>query len=208
MKVKARTINKIIKESLLRSMSYSDYSALMSNLVSKGMTTGANPTAALGNYTMLNEKRMKRLDKKVTLSAAVEQKVNLVQKTQTWLVLTESWCGDAAHIIQVLNKIAELNPNITLKVVLRDENEALMNAFLTNGNKAIPKLIMYDEQQETVLDAFGPRPSVATAMVNEYKQKNGALDAEFKKDLQLWYNKDKGQNTVKDVLKLLEKQLV
>ena len=33
-------------------------------------------------------------------------------------------------MIPALNKIAELSPNIDLKLVLRDENEALMNQFL------------------------------------------------------------------------------
>jgi hypothetical protein len=45
-----------------------------------------------------------------------------------------------------MNKIAKLNDNIDLKVVLRDQNKELMNQFLTNGNKSIPKLIMIDDE--------------------------------------------------------------
>ena len=54
-----------------------------------------------------------------------------------------------------------------------------------------------------VIDSWGPRPSVPTRMVKEYKEKHGQLDADFKKDLQVWYNKDKGKNTVEDMMKLL-----
>lgn len=205
MNTKALTINDIITESLTNSMSYEAYRALVSDLVAKGKSTGAIQSETLSNYSMLNDKRMQRLDKKIVLSDEVIEKVTLIEKPTTWLVLTESWCGDAAQTMPVMNKIATLNPNITFKVVLRDENEELMNAFLTNGSKSIPKLIMYDEVNEEVLETFGPRPSQATTMVNDYKQKHGALDADFKKDLQIWYTKDKGQNTANDLIKLLSR---
>ena len=39
-------------------------------------------------------------------------------------------------------------------------------------------------------------------MVNDYKEKHGQLDANFKQDLQIWYNKDKGVNIQKNMLDL------
>jgi len=88
-------------------------------------------------------------------------------------------------------------------VVLRDENEALMNQFLTNGGKAIPKLIMIDNTTKDIVDTFGPRPTVATNMVKAYKAEHGMITLEFKEDLQRWYNKDKGQSTIADLVNLL-----
>ncbi len=88
--------------------------------------------------------------------------------------------------------------------MLRDENEGLMNSFLTNGGKAIPKLIAIDGESGKVMNTFGPRPSVATSLVNEYKAEHGTLTPEFKQDLQVWYNKDKGQSTIEDLLELLK----
>ena len=90
----------------------------------------------------------------------------------------------------VINKIAELHDGIDLKLVLRDENDALMNQFLTNGGKAIPKLIMIDNETDNVISTFGPRPTVATQMVNTYKADHGQLSPVFKEELQQWYNKD------------------
>ncbi|EPR73230.1 Thioredoxin [Winogradskyella psychrotolerans RS-3] len=104
----------------------------------------------------------------------------------------------------IINKVAELNGNIDYKVVLRDENEALMDQFLTNGGKSIPKLIMLDTETNTVIDSFGPRPTVATNMVQAYKAEHGMLTPEFKEDLQRWYNKDKGQSTIEDLVGLLK----
>jgi thiol-disulfide isomerase/thioredoxin len=196
-------INNIISSSLKNSMSYEAYRKLVSDLVEKQSTTGNDKTEALANYTMLNDRRMKRWDKTVKVSEATQNLIKNYKKKTTWLVITESWCGDAAHIMPVINKIAELNDNIDYRIVLRDENEELMSEFLTNGGRAIPKLIAINNETNEVVDTFGPRPSVATDMVNDYKEKHGSLTPEFKEDLQRWYNKDKGQSTIKDLTNLL-----
>lgn len=196
-------VKDIVNESLKKGISYQDYRTLVHNLVEKGSTTGYEKTEALANYTMLNDRRMKRWDKTVKISEEVKAKISGFKGNVTWLVITESWCGDAAHVIPVLNKIAELSEGIDLKLVLRDENEALMDQFLTNGGRAIAKLIMVDNVTGEVLNTFGPRPSEATQRVNDYKAKYGALTPEFKEDLQVWYNKDKGQNIIDDVMTLL-----
>ena len=62
---------------------------------------------------------------------------------------------------------------------------------------------MVDKETKEILNTFGPRPSEATKMVAEYKNTYGTLTPEFKKDLQLWYTKDKGQNAVNDLIGLL-----
>lgn len=196
-------INDIIQDSLNNSISYNEYRDLVVNLVAENSTTGNEKTEALANYTMLNDRRMKRWDKTVKLSEETKTAIESYNKKVTWLVITESWCGDAAHIMPVIHKVAELNDNIDYRIVLRDGNDALMNEFLTNGGRAIPKLIMIDRSSNEVVNTFGPRPTVATDMVNDYKAKHGKLTPEFKEDLQRWYNKDKGQSTIQDLVKLL-----
>ena len=196
-------INDIIKDSLNNSISYNEYRDLVLNLVAVNSTTGNKKTEALANYTMLNDRRMKRWDKTVKLSEETKTAIESYNKKVTWLVITESWCGDAAHIMPIIHKVAELNDNIDFRIVLRDGNDALMNEFLTNGGRAIPKLIMIDKSSNEVVNTFGPRPTVAIDMVNNYKAKHGKLTPEFKEDLQRWYNKDKGQSTIQDLVKLL-----
>ncbi|NRA91590.1 MAG: thioredoxin family protein [Psychroserpens sp.] len=193
----------IINQSLAHSMSYDQYVELVSELTANNSTTGPDKSEAMANYTMLNDRRIKRWNKTVKVSEETKSVVEGFDKDQTWLVLTESWCGDAAHIMPVINKVAELNDKINYRVVLRDKNEALMNEFLTNGGKAIPKLIMIDNQTGDVVGTFGPRPSSATELVNAYKAEHGKLTPEFKEDLQRWYNKDKGQTTIADLVNLL-----
>ncbi len=193
----------LIQDAKTNGMSYGTYRDLVDQMAAEGKSTGPNQTEALTNYTQLNSKRMKRWDKKIKIEEALAAKIAGIKKPITWLVLTESWCGDASPSLPVMQKIAELNPNLTLKVVLRDENLDLMNQFLTNNAMSIPKLIAVDDETESVIGEWGPRPSIATKMVVDYKAEHGTLTPEFKQDLQVWYNKNKGQNILEDLVELL-----
>ena len=197
-------MKKIIEKSLKTAISYSGYRSLVKNLLIKGKSTGTEQSEDLTNYSMLNDRRMKRLDKTIKISEETIQEFQKVKRPQTWLVLTEGWCGDAAQSLPILNKIASYTANIDLKIVLRDENLDLMDLFLTNGGRSIPKLIALDKDNN-VLDFWGPRPTIAAKMVADYKEKNGTLDPQFKQDLQVWYNKDKGKSVQNDFVNLFAK---
>lgn len=183
-------------------MSYDEYMELFETLVKEERTTGKNQSTDLVTFTKLNLSRMKRWNKTVKISDEAREVIQAYDREVTWLVITEAWCGDAAHIVPVMHLVSELNTNIQLRLVLRDDHDDLMSQFLTDGGKSIPKLIALDQDLE-VLNTFGPRPKVATQLVQDYKALHGTLTAEFKTDLQMWYNKDKGQSTVLDLTELL-----
>jgi thiol-disulfide isomerase/thioredoxin len=195
-------MKKYLEKGLEKAISYQEYKDLVSRLISEGKSTGQNQTDELLNYSILNDKRMKRLDKTITLSQEIISKTMALEEPQTWLILTESWCGDAAQTIPIINKIANENSNINFKIVLRDENLELMDEFLTGGGRSIPKLVAMDKDNN-VLNSWGPRPTIATKMVEDYKVENGSLDPQFKKILQVWYNKDKGKSVQNDFIKFL-----
>ena len=200
--------NKIIKEDIVLtaldgSYSYTEYRALVAQLATEEKSTGPQQTEALANYTQLNDRRMRRWDKTLKFNDEAIAKITAVTKKTTWTVLTESWCGDASPALPVMYKITELNPNIELRIVLRDENIDLMNQFLTNGGMSIPKLIQQDDATKELTGDWGPRSKNATKLVTAYKAAHGSLTAEFKQDLQVWYNKDKGQSILTDLLALL-----
>ncbi|WP_175392679.1 thioredoxin family protein [Aquimarina megaterium] len=197
------TIPELITQGIDNSFTYQEYKGLISSLLTKNKSTGHEQSEALTNYSMLNDRRMKRWDKTLKIDESISTSFSNTDLDVTWVVLTEGWCGDAAHVLPVLNKLAELNDGIDLKIISRDDHDELMNNFLTNGGKSIPKLIVYDNQNKEVLNSWGPRPSVATQMVNDYKEQHGSLDPEFKQDLQVWYNKDKGANIAEDLADLL-----
>lgn len=194
-------MDKLIKDSINKGITYHKYNKLIEKLVIKEQTTGKEQTDVRINFTRLNASRMKRLDKTIVLT---ETEINAFKKTsekQTWLILIESWCADGAQTIPVLNKIAEAVPSIDLKIVLRDENIELMNQFLTNGTQSIPKLIITNPHNQ-VLHVWGPRSKAATELVTAYKKEHGEIDDIAKKNLQIWYNKDKGKSIIKDLLEL------
>lgn len=198
-----QNLSTLLESGITNSMPYPAYRALMAEMVDTHSATGLDKSESMVGYTILNEQRMKRWDKTLKVSTHAQEKIANFKGDVTWLVLTESWCGDAAHVIPVINKVAELHPNIDLKLVLRDDNDELMQQFLTNGGKSIPKLIMIDNATGTVIDTFGPRPTGATQLIKDYMEAHGAITDELKEKLQGWYNKDKGQNTIQDLLTLL-----
>ena len=199
------SIDTLLSESISKGIDYKDYNNQVQLMALEDRTSGNEQSEALINYTKLNARRMKHWDKTLKIADDISEKIAQLKLDMTWLVITETWCGDAAHVIPVLNKMAVLNEGIDMRMVYRDENPELMDAFLTNGNRAIAKVIMIDNTSKEVVSTYGPRPSAATRMVQDYKFLHGKLSPEFKEDLQRWYNKDKGATTVLDVVKLLEK---
>tara|TARA_B100000767_G_C19672867_1_gene496050 strand:+ start:436 stop:1047 length:612 start_codon:yes stop_codon:yes gene_type:complete len=194
----------IIEKSLENSYTYQEFRNLVSHLLTENKSTGHTQSKEITGFSLLNDSRMKRLDKTIKISKETSTLMNTINEPQTWLVIAEGWCGDVAQNLPVICKIAETSNRVNLKVVLRDDNEDLMNLFLSNGGKAIPKLIALDKNNN-VINSWGPRPTVAAQMVADYKAQHGVLDGNFKQDLQVWYNKNKGQNVQDDFIKLIKK---
>lgn len=197
-----KKLKNIVSESIEKSYSYQEYRSLIKELLSQNKSTGANQSEEIYNFSALNDRRMDRLDKTIKLEESTLEKLAQVEEKYTWLLLSEGWCADAAQNVPIINKMADASDKIDLRIVLRDNNLELMDEFLTNGGRAIPMLIILDEDKN-VLNTWGSRPSEATKMVEDYKAEHGKIDAEFKKNLQIWYNKNKGKNLQDDMLKTL-----
>ena len=140
----------------------------------------------------MNAVRMRRLNKTTKVSEEVKELITSIDRPQTWLVITEAWCGDAAQVLPVVNKLADLNTQINVKHVLRDEHEELMDLFLTGGARSIPMVVMIDEEKNEVVGKWGPRPAEIQKAVMDRKNDPAPLPySEFAKDVQKWYAKDK-----------------
>ncbi len=194
-----------VAQGLQKSHTYLQYRSIVTKLLASGKVSGNEQSQDLVHYTELNEVRMNRLDKKMSITEENIQKLLNIKKHYVWLVLAEGWCGDAAQILPILDKMDSFSKNIDLRIAFRDENEALMNLFLTNGNKAIPKLIVLDKETEDILGSWGPRPKGATNLITSYKQQYGVVDETAKTELQLWYLHDKGISTQNEIADLMLK---
>ena len=79
---------------LEKGMSYQIYRELIDALLLDGKTTGNIQSSTLTNYARLNLARMKRVDKTIELLPTLQEIIRSIEVEQTWVVLTEGWCGD------------------------------------------------------------------------------------------------------------------
>ena len=194
-------MKELLVKSMEKAMDHESYILLFKLLVAEGKTTGEHSPEKI-NFTKLNFSRNKRLDKTIELSEEQKKFFKDITKKQTWLLLIEPWCGDGAQSLPYLNKIAESSEKIDLKILLRDENLDLMDAFLTNGSRSLPKLIILDKNFE-LINHWGPRSKAATKVVNDYVQEHGQVDEQLKADLQVWYNNNKGEAILQEIQELM-----
>jgi hypothetical protein len=188
---------------LNKSIAYSEYLKLIDDLLTRGKTTGGYQSEEMFNYGKLNRQRMKRLDKTVELSDSLKEKARKVNRKMIWLILTEGWCGDAAQNIPLIEKIASENLNIETRYLLRDENLGLMDKYLTNGGRAIPKLICLGAETLREIGTWGSRPKIADAYFQEMKGQ-GLEKPEMMEKMQRWYLADENQSLQSEFEELLE----
>jgi hypothetical protein len=195
----------ITADLLAVALTYPAYRALGVARFAEGRTTSADPkynTPEMLEYAHLNLARMNRLDKQPPLDAATLEAAAHCAP-QTWLVLTESWCGDAAQLVPVLARIADASAGrITLRLLLRDEHPTVIDAFLTNGGRAIPKLIVLDSATLAVQSTWGPRPAPAQTLVRELIAA-GVPYAERNIQLHSWYAADRTATVQAEIRELL-----
>ncbi len=194
-------------DTIRQTYTYPEYLTLMDRVVAEKRTTGPKQSPEMAEYTRLNQYRMHRLDKTVHLGLDLLQAAFQVSAPQTWYVLTEAWCGDAAQSLPIIAKVAQLNPHITLTLLLRDEHPEIMDAYLTRGGKSIPKLIAVSED-DTELFMWGPRPKALQAIVWAYKENPDRPYAELQEEIQRWYNTDKTESIQRELVALLEGDFV
>ncbi len=192
-----------VAQAMVNSHSYTKYRLIVSQLLATGKATGNTQSSNLVHYTELNEARMNRLEKKIVITDENIQRLLQLKKQYVWLVLSEGWCGDSAQLLPIMNKLASFTQHIELKIVFCDENEVLMNQFLTRGARAIPKLIILDMDSEKVIGNWGPRPKAATDFIKSYKRQYGDINETAKTELQLWYLHDKGVSTQNEIMELM-----
>lgn len=174
---------------LAQAMSYEAYMALTEQLVKEGKTSGPNQSEAYVYYTKLNLQRMKRLNKTIEVPAALTELLQQKAGAWTWVIITEPWCGDAAQCVPVLEKIAQHDSKIKTAYLLRDEHPTVMDAYLTNGGRSIPKLICLDQDGKEVF-TWGPRPAVIQEVMNRLKAEGVTEISKIVEEIQKAYNAD------------------
>jgi len=197
---------------LLKSLglfTYEGYLKRFEEWVKNGETSSLNPSQVLIDFTKLNLARTHRIHKTISITDALKKAVESLQHSYTWIVITEAWCGDSAQNLPLIAELASLNPDkIKFYVLLRDENLELMDKYLTNGARAIPKLIAVNDTLEKDAFVWGPRPVHAQELLTAWKANPAGKTWEgFEKELHGWYAKDKTQSLQQEFIQLLNSSI-
>lgn len=196
------TMGELLQAKASAGMDLQSYVALFEKVVAEKRTTGPEQNEELTDYTKLNLSRWRRVTKTMKLLPEAEV---LLQKAipQTWLIISEAWCGDAAQVVPIIANMAAVSSHITLRIVLRDENLDLMDQFLTNGGRSIPKLIAFDNANGDVLFNWGPRPQAAQDLVTAMRDANNGDWKAAAEDLHRWYHADDTKSTQAELIPLI-----
>ncbi|WP_421775089.1 thioredoxin family protein [Gracilimonas sp.] len=194
----------ITREIIENAYSFEEYTNMVQQLFDEGRTTNEDNRPNMLEYTKLNIHRTSKWNKRAKISDELQKGLKDFPNQMIWLVITEGWCGDAAQSLPFIYKMVELSGNIELKLILRDQYPEVMDEFLTNGSRSIPKLIALDHETLDVLGTWGPRPKEIQEV---YMGERANPDIENKiatKNLHLWYARNKGNAMQEEFLPLLD----
>lgn len=189
---------------LATAYSYASYRQLIDEVLAQGRTTGPQQSEALTAYTVLNVQRMSRLDKTVKLLPELAAAAAQLKQHYIWLVITEGWCGDAAQLVPVIEAVAQASAgHLRTAYVLRDDNPDLIDRYLTNGTRSIPKLVVLRADTLTEVVNWGPRPAEAQQLLNRLRAEGMAHD-DYVREIHAWYAHNRTQATQHELLALVQ----
>ena len=152
-------------------------------------------------FTRLNLHRAQRIARTYKMDPELARLIDGIARPQLWMVLTEPWCGDSAQCLPYIALLADRNPRIDLRLLLRDDNLDIMDLYLTNGTRSIPLLVAFaDDGSE--LFRWGPRPVAAQEAFAAAKAA-GLEKPQILEKLHLWYGRNRGQALEAEFIALL-----
>jgi len=186
-------------------MDFQQYQNLFQDILSDPNAPAPYNNIDYLDYTKLNWTRQQRWLKTGALDAVLAKKITDINQHQQWIIITEPWCGDASHTVPFIHMLTQLNPLINASYQLRDTEPFLIEQYLTNGGKAIPKLVIRNEAGDDLLN-WGPRPVECQAIYSGLTAANADFNT-IKTELQKWYNQDKGQSFQRELFADLNKTM-
>lgn len=191
-------------DSIKKGISYKSYRSLIDDLIAQNKTSGDNHSAFMVDYTKQNIQRMNHLDQNSYLNENLLESIKGLRSTYLFLVLTEAWCGDASQIVPVFQKIADASEGkIELSLIWRDENLDVMDQYLTNGGRSIPKLVIIEKETWVEKANWGPRPKIAQELYTSWKEQ-GLNMVQISEKLHNWYSEDKTTEIQREITELLK----
>ncbi len=190
------------KEIINNLLSLEDYHKFFEKVSNQKGTEAPYDDEGFLLYTIANFKRSNKIRTKVNLDKKLYNELNSGTDTWTWVLITEPWCGDASFTQPIIEAVC-LAGDIDLKIALRDKEKTMMNAYLTDGGKSIPKLVVLNEHLIEIFQ-WGPRPQELQAKIKNLLNNNGSYDEKLKLAHQ-WYRKYGSEALQLELLELIKK---
>ena len=159
-------------------------------------------TDAKGDYYRINLQRSRRISRTYTVSETLKHLVESLAAAQIWIVITEPWCGDSAQTVPYIAKISECSPQIKFRILLRDDNPDIMDRYLTNGSRSIPKLIAFTPGGKELFQ-WGPRPAGVAEIFQAMTAVEDSRET-IHETIHTWYAGDNGRTFEKELVDLLK----
>ena len=156
----------------------------------------------LVHYTQLNLEQMESWNENINIIPEIKQYVKSITEKIDLVVITEAWCLDAAHVLPVVQKFSELNDQIHLKILIRDNHPEVMNKYLTDGSKSIPIVVGIQHENEKMIELFhwGPKPkAMSEYSLKFYNEELGISFKEYIEQTSIWYINDKTTSIQKEL---------
>jgi hypothetical protein len=142
-------------------LDYEAYRRTWKEQTEESPPSGTDPSERrMHHYLNYNWERQAHVHDAYTPSDGFQSAVTSIEAPQLWMVLTEPWCGDSAFLLPVIAEAAALSDDVTLRILLRDDNLDVMDQYLTGGSRSIPKLVGFSQEGQELF-TWGPRPAPA-----------------------------------------------
>lgn len=130
------------------------------------------------------------------------ERVKAVAGRWRLLAVAEDWCGDSANTIPYLVRLVEAVSNLEIRIVNSNDGRWVMEHHKTpDGRAATPTVVLLDERSGD-LGCFVERPLQLRRWAEELKPKLSEDD--YQKQKMAWYRDDRGRETVREIVELLE----
>ena len=161
--------------------------------------------AERAEFAKLNLHRLGRIRRTWRPSEELASLVARIDSPQLWMALTEPWCGDSAQCLPCLEILAESNPHLTIRYLLRDDNLEIMDKYLTGGKRGIPLLVAFDPGGSELF-RWGPRPAEAQDVLDSAVAEGLEKPAKLEK-LHLFYGRNRGRALDGELVAVLSRYL-
>lgn len=152
------------------------------------------------DYYKLGIQRMERMSEKYIPNEKQVEELAQKKFRGKILIISEAWCGDASQVLPVVVKFFE---QFEVRISYRDQEPSLIDDFLTNGSKSIPVVIFLDENYNAI-NHWGPRPKYGQELLDKHKANPTEFTKDqFYNDLQVYYAKNRGFDTIEELLALI-----